>query len=80
MHVGVALATEVVQAAALQLPHWVTLVCVFTQVPLQFVVGAVQLQAPPLQVIPPVHANDEPQPPQLFVSVCSLTQVPLQAL
>jgi hypothetical protein len=37
-------------------------------------------QLPPLQVIPPVQANVDPHPPQLLLSVCSLTHAPLHAL
>jgi hypothetical protein len=78
--VAEALFTEVVHAAAPQPPQSFTLVCVFTQVPLQLVVGEGQAQAPPLQLMPPVHANVDPQPPQLLLSVCSSTQAPLHAL
>jgi hypothetical protein len=80
LQVGVALLTVVVHGVALQLPQWSMLVCVFTQVPPQFVVGDVQLQTPLLQVMPPAQANVDPHPPQLLLSVCSLTQAPLHAL
>jgi hypothetical protein len=32
------------------------------------------------QTCPPLHANDEPHPPQLFLSVCSFTHEPLHAV
>lgn len=41
---------------------------------------ATHLQAPDTQLSPPVHANVDPQPPQLFRSVCSLTQAALHAV
>ena len=41
-------------------------------------IGAWQL--PETQVVPPVHAWAEPQPPQLLLSVCSSTQAPEQAV
>jgi hypothetical protein len=38
------------------------------------------LQAPDWQTNPLAHANADPQPPQLFLSVCSLTHAPLHAV
>jgi hypothetical protein len=57
------------------------LLVVFTHVPLQSVgVAAGQAHAPFTQVSPPLHTCVDPQPPQLFGSVCSLTQAPLHAV
>lgn len=59
-----------------QVPQFELLVWVLTQVPLHDVCPDGQLQMPPLQVFPPVHAL--PQLPQFELLVCVLTQVPLQ--
>jgi hypothetical protein len=56
------------------------LVCKFSQVPLQLVVGDGHAQLPPPQVMPPVQANVDPHPPQSLLLVCSLMQAPLHAL
>jgi hypothetical protein len=40
---------------------------------------ALHWQVPPLQTCPAAQANEDPQPPQLAVSVCSSTHAPLQA-
>jgi hypothetical protein len=56
------------------------LVCKFSQVPLQLVVGDGHAQLPPPQVMPPVQANVDPHPPQLLLLVCSSMQAPLHAL
>ena len=54
---------------------------VFTHVPLQSVgVAEGHVQVPLTHVSPPLHTCPDPQPPQLLLSVCSLTQAPLQAL
>jgi hypothetical protein len=37
-------------------------------------------QAPPTHDAPVAQVNAEPQPPQLLLSVCSLTQAPLHAV
>jgi hypothetical protein len=39
---------------------------------------ALHLQLPLWHVRPLAQAKVDPQPPQLFLSVCSLTQAPLQ--
>jgi hypothetical protein len=39
---------------------------------------ATHLQLPLWQDWPLAHAKPDPQPPQLFLSDCSLTQAPLQ--
>jgi hypothetical protein len=36
------------------------------------------VHAPPWHIVPAGHANEEPQPPQLLVSVVKSTQAPLQ--
>jgi hypothetical protein len=41
---------------------------------------ALHLQVPLWHVRPLEHAKLDPQPPQLFLSVCSLTQAPLQSV
>jgi hypothetical protein len=41
---------------------------------------ATHLQLPLWQDWPLAHAKPDPQPPQLFLSVCSLTQAPLQSV
>jgi hypothetical protein len=57
------------------------LLVVFTHVPLQSVgVADGQAQLPLWHVSPPLHTCPDPQPPQLLLSVCSLTQAPLQAV
>jgi len=57
------------------------LVVVFTHVPLQSVgVAEGHVQVPLTHVSPPLHTCPDPQPPQLLLSVCSLTQAPLQAV
>ena len=80
LQVAVALAMPVVHGAAVQLPQESALVCRFSQVPLQLVVGDGHTQLPPLQVMPPVQANVDPHPPQSLLLVCSLMQAPLHAL
>jgi len=64
-----------VEQATLQPPQLVTLVCRFTQAPLQAVRPAPQtrVQAPLVQVSPLAHAL--PQAPQLLGSVASFTHV-----
>ncbi len=64
-----------------QLAQLLELLVVFTHVPLQTLgVAAGQVHVPATQVAPVAHACVDPQPPQLLLSVCSLTQAPLQAV
>jgi hypothetical protein len=51
-----------------------------TQVPLQLCVPPGHAHWPPWQVIPPLHANCEPQPPQFELSLLKSTQPPLHEL
>jgi hypothetical protein len=61
-------------------PH-VAVDVLLTHVPLQScVLPAWHLHWPLWHVLPPAHANAEPQPPQLALSVCSLTQAPVHGL
>jgi hypothetical protein len=57
------------------------LLVVFTHVPLQSVgVDVGQVHVPLTHVSPPLQTCPDPQPPQLLLSVCSLTQAPLHAV
>ncbi len=62
-------------------PQLLVSVLVLTHVPLQSVRPLGQAHPPPWHVLPPVHVNCEPQPPQFvafgWVFVASFTQAPL---
>jgi hypothetical protein len=78
--VAVALAMPVEHAVE-HVPQWLTLLVVSVQVPLHSV-GVAAGQPETHEEfehtgVPPLHANADPQPPQLLLFVCSLTHAPL---
>ncbi len=79
-HAAVALATAVVQAFE-QVPQLVALVDVSTQAPLHSVgVAAGHVHTESSHTAPPLHAYNEPQPPQLLASLVKFTHAPLQSV
>ncbi len=78
LHVGEALATAVVHAFE-HAPQLLRFVAVFTHAPPHCAgAEAGQTHVELWQTVPPPHANEEPQPPQLLLSLVKFTHAPLQ--
>jgi hypothetical protein len=71
LHEGDALATLVVHVVP-HIPQFVALVLVLTQLPPHIIVPEGQAHTELWHVCPPAHACDDPQPPQLLLSIASL--------